>query len=88
MCNVLKCSTNKITQHTTLYIFLPPACFLLFRPPSEERKSARMVKGSKTERGGGRWGRRSQEVGAWLFPEIGLAATLHLHCRDRGGALA
>lgn len=40
-----------------------------------------MVEGSRTERGVG--GRRSQEVGAWLFPEIGLAATLHLHCGDR-----
>lgn len=31
-------------------------------------------------------GRR--EVGARLFPEIGLAATLHLHCRDWGFSLA
>ena len=27
-------------------------------------------------------------AGARLFPEIGLAATLHLHCRDRGFSLA
>lgn len=41
-----------------------------------------MVKGKG---GGGLVGR---EVGAWLFPEIGLAATLHLHCRDWGFSLA
>lgn len=29
-----------------------------------------------------------REVGARLFPEIGLAATLHLHSRDRGFSLA
>lgn len=40
-----------------------------------------MVKGNG---GGG----ESREVGAWLFPEIGLPATLHLHCRDWGFSLA
>lgn len=36
---------------------------------------------------GGRSG-GSREVGAWLFPKIGLAATLRLHCRDWGFSLA
>lgn len=39
--------------------------------------------GQQNREGEGWGGRRSQEVGAWLFPEIGLAATLHLHCGDR-----
>lgn len=30
----------------------------------------------------------SGRAGALLFPEIGLAATLHLHCRDWGFSLA
>lgn len=33
-------------------------------------------------------GLERREVGARLFPEIGLAATLHLHCRDWGFSLA
>lgn len=47
--------------------------------------------GGQQNREGELWegGRRRQEVGAWLFPEIGLAATLHLHCGDRreGGGM-
>lgn len=30
----------------------------------------------------------AERGGAWLFPEIGLAATLHLDCRDRDFRLA
>ena len=33
-------------------------------------------------------GQEGKEVGVWLFPKIGLAATLHFDCRDRGFSLA
>lgn len=36
----------------------------------------------------GKSGLEGREAGAWLFLEIGLAATLHLDCRDWGFSLA
>lgn len=60
--------------------------FLLCGPPCEKLQWWRAAE----PRGGGvGGGRRRQEVGAWLFLEIGLAATLHLHCGDRreGGGM-
>lgn len=69
----------KFNNHTTLYI--PPSnfftvtyfSFISFLLWWEN------CNGERAGWGGG---------GGWLFPEIGLAATLHLHCRDWGFSLA